>query len=139
MAHYDGMREATNAGNESLREAEEVSRARRKAMDDVAHRGRSTTAEEVVEWLADLQDHGALRTNRDAYILSSARAVIKRLSKELQQRDRFLDQRIDHLTHRIEHTRDGSYHHEDLREQRDELTVIKTENKRLQEHLNKAQ
>ena len=89
MAYYDGMREAEEAGNKSQREAER--REKRKALDDVAYRGRRATDEEVVEGLADLQDHGKSLTTRDAKTLASARAVIEKLTKELQQRNRFMD------------------------------------------------
>lgn len=135
MAHYDGMREATEAGNESQRQAN-VYRTPREALDSQCRTGRRATDKEVVQWLADLQARGEQLDADDSYIFMVAQSVIERLTKELQRRDRFLDQRIDNLTTTIQRTR---YRYEDLRERRDELTVVKTENKRIQEHLNKAQ
>lgn len=105
------------------------------ALDSQCRMGRRPTDKEVVQWLTDLQACGGVVDADDSYTLVAAQSVIERLTKELQQRDVFLDQRIDSLSTEIMRTIHGSYCHENLREQRDELTVVKMENKRIQEHL----
>lgn len=86
MAHYDGMREATEAGNESQRQAQITVpySTPREAMVSICNKGRHETGAEVVKWLDNLQLRGGELNADDCYTLASAVAIIKRLTKELE-------------------------------------------------------
>ena len=136
MTHTDEMREAARKAY-AEKQRTMVYKTPREALDGW---GRRATDTEVVLWLEDLQARSCRELNADdSYTLASARAVIERLTKELQQRDVFLDQRIEYLSHKIQRTRQDTFLNEDLRAKRDELTVIQTTSKRIQEHLKKKQ